>query len=81
MDGRPQELTKAGATILGLSLWITALAMVVWMMLWFLTGNFLGSFLSILAALTFLTVWSYEPKFLRRKNESVATGQPAPLES
>jgi len=81
MDRRTLVRTNASATIVGLSFWITAAATAAWMMLWFLTGNFLSSALSIVAALTFFAIWSSEKPFVTRTEERRPTGQPTPLES
>jgi hypothetical protein len=75
-----QDRTNEGGTIVGLSFWITAAAMAVWMLLWFLTGNFLSSVLSIVGALTFLAIWSSEKSFFPRTGKALSTGAPAPLE-
>ena len=54
MERRTRSSADEGVIYLGLALWLSAAPMLAWLMLWFLSGDFLVSLLAVVAPLALL---------------------------
>lgn len=54
MENRTRGSSNEGVIYLGLALWLSAAPMLAWLMLWFLSGDFLVSLLAVVAPLALL---------------------------
>lgn len=54
MESRTRGSADEGSIYLGLALWISAAPMLAWLMLWFLSGEFLVSLLAVVGPLALL---------------------------
>jgi hypothetical protein len=54
MENRTRGSANEGVIYLGLALWLSAAPMLAWLMLWFLSGDFLVSLLAVVAPLALL---------------------------
>jgi hypothetical protein len=54
MENRTRGSSNEGVIDLGLALWLSAAPMLAWLMLWFLSGDFLVSLLAVVAPLALL---------------------------